>query len=536
MRKLLMISIAVLLSGSVFAGGIVTNTNQSASFIRMPARDASLGIDAVYYNPAGLLSLRNGFHLSLNNQFISQTRTITSTFPGMNSDEFIGTVSAPLFPSAYAVFKKDKFAFSLGLNPIGGGGSAFFEEGLPSFEQMVVSANLPASLTAAGIPTTAYGTETEFDGRSLIWGLQANLSYAIMENLSISLGVRLLSAKNSYNGFLNILINPNQPAFGTSYNGTNMVSAPLFFTDASTTLADWSTGATAYVTGLQPIITGGFGTTLLSNGTSVGLTTTQIQDIQGLIMAAGQSPAGVDIQTAQAILNAAAPGFTAGSATMAGYALLTADKEVEATQTGSGYAPVIGLNYNFSEKLNIAIRYEHKAKITLVNETMVDDVNLYPDGAETSSDMPANLSVGIGFRPISKLNLSAGYHFYLDKNASYGKKIGNDFVDNSQVMDKNFWEAAFGVEYTLNDRILVSAGYLRTQTGVKDNYQTDLSHSLSTNSIGLGGRIAVNENIGVNVGYMNTMYESYTKMFGTAYQEVYNRKASVVAIGVDLSF
>ena len=102
-------------------------------------------------------------------------------------------------------------------------------------------------------------------------------------------------------------------------------------------------------------------------------------------------------------------------------------------------------------------------------------------------------------------------------------------------MDNNFWEAAFGVEYELSDRLLVSAGYLRTQTGVKDNYHSDFSHSLSTNSIGLGGRFMVNENIGVNLGYMNTMYEGYTKVF-PGYQEEYNRKAMVVALGVDFRF
>jgi long-chain fatty acid transport protein len=207
-------------------------------------------------------------------------------------------------------------------------------------------------------------------------------------------------------------------------------------------------------------------------------------------------------------------------------------------QTGSGIVPVIGLNYSVSPNFNIAVRYEHKAAITLTNETTVDDVGLYPDGVETSSDMPANLSVGVAFKPMSKLNLSVGYHFYLDKSANYGKKIGNDFVDNSEVIDNNFWEAAFGAEYEVTDKILVSAGYLRTQTGVNDKYHSDLSHSLSTNSISLGGRYLVNENIGINLGFMNTSYISYTKLYTAPvnFQEEYNRKAMVVAVGVDFSF
>jgi long-subunit fatty acid transport protein len=63
---------ALLLAGTIFAGGIVTNTNQSAMYTRMGNRTATLGIDAVYYNPAGLTKLGNGFHFSINNQTIGR--------------------------------------------------------------------------------------------------------------------------------------------------------------------------------------------------------------------------------------------------------------------------------------------------------------------------------------------------------------------------------------------------------------------------------------------------------------------------------
>ncbi len=62
----------------------MTNTNQSSSYIRMPARNASLGIDAAYYNPAGLVQLSDGFQLSLNNQSVFQTRTIDNSFALLN--------------------------------------------------------------------------------------------------------------------------------------------------------------------------------------------------------------------------------------------------------------------------------------------------------------------------------------------------------------------------------------------------------------------------------------------------------------------
>ena len=68
---------AVLLCGMIlsmsnaFAGGILTNTNQSAQFARMLSRNASIDLDAVYFNPAGLTQLENGFYFGLQNQSIT---------------------------------------------------------------------------------------------------------------------------------------------------------------------------------------------------------------------------------------------------------------------------------------------------------------------------------------------------------------------------------------------------------------------------------------------------------------------------------
>ncbi|MDX9855184.1 MAG: aromatic hydrocarbon degradation protein, partial [Tenuifilaceae bacterium] len=79
LRSLVLVA---LVSPSVaFAGGIVTNANQSAAYIRMLARDASTSIDAVYFNPAGVTKLNNGFHISITNQSIFQKKTIENKYP-----------------------------------------------------------------------------------------------------------------------------------------------------------------------------------------------------------------------------------------------------------------------------------------------------------------------------------------------------------------------------------------------------------------------------------------------------------------------
>jgi long-chain fatty acid transport protein len=536
MKKTVLTLILLAMATSIMAGGIVHNTNQSASFIRMPARDAAFGIDAVYYNPAGLIKLKDGLHFSLSNQYITQTRNIESTFPGMNRSEFEGGVTAPLFPSFYAAYKKNKFAVSFGFNPIGGGGSAFFEDGLPSFEQQV--AILPMALSAGGVPTNDYSFETEFEGQSIIYGFQGGLTYQVHDQLSLSVGARYVTVSNSYNGYLrNIMINPNRPDLG--YNGT-LMSAPLFFDEFSAYLFNVSQVLQGTGNSLQPIIDQGGGSVPLENGTMAGLSPQEVAQLQGAITQVGGDPSGMTIAQAQMFFFGASQGFADNSQEMANNADATQDMEVDATQSGSGITPIIGMNMQFTDNFNISVKYEFQTKINVKNSTTVDDVGLYPDGLEVPNDLPAMLSVGLQYRPVDRLGIHAGVHHYFDRKVKYGKTLGGEFVGNDKLMETDYMEAAFGLEFAITEKFLISAGYLRTQTGVNEIYQSDLSHSLSTNSFGGGLRYSFSENFGLNLGVMNTWYvederEFMSPMVG-AYKEIYNRKAFVAAIGLDISF
>jgi long-chain fatty acid transport protein len=200
----------------------------------MPARDASLSIDAVYFNPAGLTQLKDGFYLSLNNQFISQKREIKSVLSspfGFNKNDYEGNVSAPFFPSIYAAYKKNKIAFSFGFNPVGGGGGAEYKTGLPSFEAPFSA--LPQLVSSLGIPTTQYDMDIYFKGSSIFFGFQGGISYAVSEMIGVFAGARYVMANNSYEGSLkNIQINPLHPAINP--NG-DMISASTFFTTVGQT-------------------------------------------------------------------------------------------------------------------------------------------------------------------------------------------------------------------------------------------------------------------------------------------------------------
>ena len=200
-RIFLLTPMAGALTLTSHAGGLVTNTNQSALYTRLQSRNASTGIDAVYYNPAGLTKLSDGFHLSLNNQTIGQTKTITTNYIYLNGNpkEYVGKVSAPFFPGIYAAYKTGKLALSLGFNPVGGGGGAKYDNGLAMFEMQI--ADLKPLLTGAGLTTTNYSVETlSFEGSSIYMGPQVNVSYEIHEMFSFAAGLRVVFASDKYLG------------------------------------------------------------------------------------------------------------------------------------------------------------------------------------------------------------------------------------------------------------------------------------------------------------------------------------------------
>ena len=217
MRKLILTSALVLASaGSAVAGGYLTNTNQSVSYLRNPARLATFSLDGAYSNPAGLAWIGEGWHISFTGQNAAQDRDILSTYGffagnvnqlGNNTKLFHGEASAPFIPSLDAAYQKGPWTVSMHFGITGGGGKATFNSGLPMFESQV--AVLPTLLAGKGLNADAYDCDMYMQGRQYIYGIQLGLTYKIFENygalkqgLSAHLGARMNFASNHYEGYL----------------------------------------------------------------------------------------------------------------------------------------------------------------------------------------------------------------------------------------------------------------------------------------------------------------------------------------------
>ena len=459
MKKLLVTVIALSTCLSAYAGGLLTNTNQSVHFLRNPARDASMEIDAVYTNPAGLAFMNGeGYFFSLNNQSAFQKRTITSEFApfaGYGGDaekKFEGETKAWVIPNLQFAYKKGDWVVSANIGAVGGGGTVDFSKGLPSFESTVSVIPLLLNGLTQSTNFGGYALESQLKGSSIIYGAQVGASYAANEHFSVYGGLRYNYVNNGYEGYLkNIQIGM----------GGNLVPAAV----------------------------------LLENPNMAPLTP------------------------------------------------LLSEKQLDCKQTGSGIAPIVGWDFNW-KNLNVGVKYEFKTRIELKNKTDIDETGLFPDGEKTDYDIPALLAVGAQYAIIPSVKVSAGYHHFFDSDA----KMANG---KQEYINGGINEYLLGAEWQINKMFLVSAGGQITRTGVKDEYQSDMSFSLHSYSVGLGGAINVTKNIRVNLAYFFTNYSDWTKKsadYGnvnaltqglfpaTAGTDTFSRTNNVFGIGLDFRF
>ena len=467
---------AVTFSLSSFAGGILTNTNQSARFLRNPARNASTEIDAIFSNPAGLSFMKeDGFYISLNNQMAFQTRTVTSTCPlfmlngGDSVKKYKGTAQSFFIPSIQAAYKWKNWVFSANFAIIGGGGSLKFKNGLPSFEAMVAGQlinplsqlNNAARQSGYQGDLAGYSLNMGLNGSSITYSTQIGVNYKVLDMISFFAGARACFVRNGYDGFLNNV---------KISNAGNLIT---HFTNTA-----------AYLE-------------------SIGMLE-QAMALKGAAQGVSQLEAGAAAN----------------------------DIKLDTKLSGWGMTPILGVDFNY-KNLNIGVKYEFKTHVTLKNKTKENTTGMaaYDDGAKTHSDIPALLGAGVSYKFLKeKLIASVGFHLFLDK---YAKRS-----DDKHKHKKNSCEVLMGLEYVINDKFLVSAGAQVTRLGLKDKFQSDMNFYANSFSIGVGGAYTIIKNLTLNVAYFYTHYDKYTNDTPTVYggKEVYARTSHTVGIGLDYKF
>ena len=517
MKKLKLVSLAIAMASAAptFAGGLLTNTNQHVAFNRMMSREASIGIDGVYYNPAGVVFMGEGKHLAINWQLAYQTRSIENDYALFTNNvnnpttprEFKGKAFAPVIPSFQYAYNKGRWSLQAAFALTGGGGKCTFDNGLGSFEKIVAETAIAACQLAGAVDQVAsqYGVPAVFSsdkyfgkegkysynsymhGRQYYYGLSIGAAYKINEHLSAYAGVRGVYASTNYYGYVEDIKVGNMPLYmvldPTKEKAANIElscdQSGLGFTPMLG--IDFKTGKWNFAAKYE------FKTRIRLKNKSVNQTPS-IGNLPNNLRNA-YIAGGVPEQAADAILSN------------------------PVIQGAMGQ-----LKTQFDSKLEGAI-------------------GEYEDGKKIAGDIPAYLAVGVGYSPVDAVRVNVGFHWFDDKNAT-------SYKNRNKELDRGTLEYNAGIEVDVNKKITLSTGWQNTNYGLSDEYMDDKSFVVSSNSAAIGGVYHINKKMDLNVAYFHTFYQhkktsenvqlSAQKSFN--YNSDYTRNNNVFAVGLDINF
>lgn len=545
--KTVCLTAAIASSSATFAGGLLTNTNQHVAFNRMMSREASIGIDGVYYNPAGVVFMGEGSHLAINWQAAWQTRTINNDYKLFTNNvnnpttprDFKGKAVAPVIPSFQYAYNKGRWSFQGNFALTGGGGKCTFDNGLGSFEKIVsetamgaiglagaidYAANkilVPGSINPDGTINSAnfkpmftsdkafgnkgaYSFNSYMHGRQYYFGLSAGAAYKVNDNFSVYAGLRGIYATCNYYGYVEDIKVGNMPLYQvldpSKENSANIeLSCDQSGIGFTPMLAvDYKTGRWNFSVKYEFKTRMRLKNKSVNQLPSIGNLDDNLKNqmnklFTGTFMAAGMPQEQAMIkaeQASQAVL---------------------ADKNVVATTAA--------LKQQFDSKIDKAI-------------------GEYADGKKIAGDIPSLLTVGVGYSPIDELHINVGFHWFDDYNAtSYNNR-------NKLLKKRGTLEFNAGVEYDVTKKITISTGWQNTNYGLTDEYMDDKSFVVGSNSVGLGGVYHITKKLDFSVAYFHTFYnhvktsEEVTLAPGktVTYNSDYTRNNSAFAAGVNITF
>lgn len=358
-KQLISLALAGISTATAIAGGLLTNTNQNAAFLRQLSQEAVIDITGAYMNPAGVAFLKKGFHLSLNIQNAKQNRDITTTFPLFKSNisnpnpthKFEGDAKAPVIPSFQAAYVADRWSVGACFALMGGGGKCEFDNGLGSFESLYssqiisgVNGALQAANMAEHLSFGGYDMNAYMKGRQYFFGVTLGGTYKITNNLAAYVGLRGVIASCNYNGWV------------TDINAKLVATSPV---------------DEAYQQAVEQQINAQLEASSISlNADQTGFGVAPIIGIDWKINNHWNVAAKYEFRTHFCLKN---------KTEMNDYAAMLAQQN-----------PVLGQ---------------------------------FADGSKIAADVPGFLTVGAMYSPIKELRINAGYHYFDDKNAvQYGDK------------------------------------------------------------------------------------------------------------------
>lgn len=235
------------------------------------------------------------------------------------------------------------------------------------------------------------------------------------------------------------------------------------------------------------------------------------------------------------------------------------DVNIDSERTGWGVGGVVGFNYQPTEKLNIGFKYESEVelnlkadgnvKVTSNNEAFKNPISIGSikapsiidgiDGtlrkeaviAEWLEDdrrnLPAVMALGLSYELTDRITLLTSGNYYFIKDANR-----NGCYDNYD----NGYELSIGVDYKLNDKWTLMAGYQYTDTGANEKTYKDTDYALDADMYGVGVKYTPDETKEFVVAYSYVDYKNGTAIRDGHETTTFKKQVDAIALSATFKF
>ena len=192
MKKLfvfLCMTCVIFISCSVLmAGGVDNRSNYSGEYVRSLGRNAATdSLDAIAYNPAGVMKMEDGLQGNLSVHYV--LKDYTNIVDGENLEQ-----DTPSFvPALFALYKKDRWAGFFSFTIPAGGGEVDYDNGNATTR---IGATTLRNLLNKTAGAAVYGeiANERLNAEAFYYGFTAGGAYKINDVVSVSLAGRYIDA------------------------------------------------------------------------------------------------------------------------------------------------------------------------------------------------------------------------------------------------------------------------------------------------------------------------------------------------------
>ncbi|WP_300359667.1 outer membrane protein transport protein [Fusobacterium sp.] len=230
------------------------------------------------------------------------------------------------------------------------------------------------------------------------------------------------------------------------------------------------------------------------------------------------------------------------------------DVNIDSERTGWGVGGVIGFNYQPTEKLNIGFKYESEIELNLKADGDIKVTSSYPvfkistkDGSILENidgslrkepvisewlendrrNLPAVMALGVSYELTNRITLLSSGNYYFIKDANR-----NGVYDNYD----NGYEVSIGVDYKLNDKWTLMAGYQYTDTGANEKTYKDTDYALDADMYGVGVKYTPDETKEFVVAYSYVDYKNGTATRDGHETTTFKKQVDAIALSATFKF